>query len=93
MRWHRTARGWVVCGALAVLVGTIAMACTDGVTPDCSDAATPCGPNIDGSSTPLETSVVSEASLPEGGGDGRAADGAGDAPSDSDAALDAGDGG
>ena len=92
MRWHRTARGWIVCGALAVLIGTILMACTDGVTPDCSDAATQCGPNIDGSFTPLETSVASEASLPEGGGDATP-DGASDAPNDSDAALDAGDGG
>ncbi len=93
MRLQRAARGWVVCGAVAALVGTIVIACTDGVTPDCSDAATQCGPNIDGSTTPLETSVVSEASLPEGGGDSGGGDGAGDAPNDSDAALDAGDGG
>ncbi len=88
MRWHRSSRGWVVCGALGVLIGTILVGCTDGVTPDCSGAATSCGPNIDGSFTPLETSVVSEASLPEGGGDA-ALDGASDAPNDSDA----GDGG
>ena len=92
MRWHRTARGWVVCGGLAVLVGTILIGCTDGVTPDCSDAATQCGPSIDGATTTLETSVAPEASPPEGGGDS-AADGASDAPNDSDAALDAGDGG
>ena len=92
MRLQRAARGWVVGGAVAALVGTIVIACTDGVTPDCSDAATQCGPNIDGSTTPLETSVVSEASLPEGGGDS-AADGAGEAPNDGDAALAAGDGG
>lgn len=92
MRLQRAPRRWVVCGAVAALVGTIVIACTDGVTPDCSDAATQCGPNIDGSTTLLETSLISEASLPEGGGDG-AADGAGDAPNDSDAALDAGDGG
>ena len=90
MRLQRAARRWIVGGAVAALVGMIVIACTDGVTPDCS--ATQCGPNIDGSTTPLETSVVSEASLPEGGGDS-AADGAGDAPNDSDAALDAGDGG
>jgi hypothetical protein len=95
MRWQRVA---VSCGALAVLIGTILMGCTDGVTPDCSDAATQCGPDIDGSFTPLETSVVSEASLPEGGGDSSVdgadgADGATDAPNDSDAALDAGDAG
>ena len=90
MRWQRTA---VVFGALAVLIGTLFMGCTDGVTPDCSDAAAQCGPNIDGATTPLETSIISEASLPEGGGDSSVADGAGDAPNDSDAALDAGDGG
>ena len=28
-----------------VLLGIVA-ACTDGTTPDCSDAATPCGPNV-----------------------------------------------
>jgi len=85
MRWQRAA---VVCGALAVLVGTILMGCVDGVTPDCSDAATQCGPNVDGS-----TDTSSEALLPEAAKPDSAAD-AGDA-SDADAgdALDAGDGG
>ena len=85
MRWQRVA---VVCGALAALVGTILMGCTDGVTPDCSDPATQCGPDIDGSASEAEASIFPDASQPD-----TAPDGAADAPNDSDAALDAADGG
>ena len=84
MRWQRAARASVVCGAFAVHVGAILIGCTDGVTPDCSDAATQCGPNVDGAATP--DVVVADASRPD-----TAADGAADAPSDADAdVLDAG---
>jgi hypothetical protein len=85
MRWQRAV---VVCGALAMLVGTILLGCTDGVTPDCSDAATQCGPNVDGGPDTLEAALFPETSRPDSG-----ADGAGDAQSDADADLDAGDGG
>lgn len=83
MRWQRAA---VVCGALAALVGTILMGCTDGVTPDCSGAATQCGPDVDGA-TSTDAQVVPEASRPDG-----AVDSATDAQSDvnADADLDAG---
>jgi hypothetical protein len=36
--------------ASMLLLGQLCLAgdCVDGVTPDCSDAATQCGPNLDG---------------------------------------------
>jgi hypothetical protein len=37
--------------AIALLQAAYAVACVDGQTPDCSDAATQCGPNLDGSSS------------------------------------------
>jgi hypothetical protein len=76
---HRAA---IVCGAFAVLGCAVLMACTDGVTPDCSDAATHCGPDVDGSSD------ASEAALP----DSSRPDAALDAPSEALADADAGDG-
>ena len=33
--------------AIALSPSAIATGCVDGVTPDCSDAATQCGPNLD----------------------------------------------
>jgi hypothetical protein len=33
--------------AIALTPTAIATGCVDGVTPDCSDAATQCGPNLD----------------------------------------------
>ena len=82
MRWQRVA---VVCGALAALVGTILMGCTDGVTPDCSGAATQCGPDVDGATSTDAQVVLPEASRPDG-----VVDSATDAQSDADADLDAG---
>jgi hypothetical protein len=79
MRWQRAA---VVCGAFAALGCAALMGCVDGLTPDCSDAATQCGPNVDGSPDTSEAAVLPEAAP---------ADGAGDAQSDADANLDAGD--
>jgi hypothetical protein len=78
MRWQRAG---VVCGAFAVVFGAILMACTDGVTPDCSDAATQCGPDIDGAASTDTSVVLPDASKP---------DTAADAQSDADADLDAG---
>ncbi len=49
------------CGAFGVVVA----ACVDGVTPDCSDAATPCGPNNDASADVLEAQPLPEASRPD----------------------------
>ena len=40
-------RGMLVV-ALASFAPTLSVACVDGVTPDCSDAATACGPDLDG---------------------------------------------
>lgn len=31
--------------------------CVDGVTPDCSDAATQCGPNLDGATSPSDAAA------------------------------------
>lgn len=88
MRWQRATRARVVvCGALAVLGGTLLIGgCTDGVTPDCSDAATQCGPDVDGSADSNEAALFPETSRSDS-----AADGASDAQSDADADLDAGD--
>lgn len=46
------------CGAF----GMLALACVSGVTPDCSDAATPCGPGSDASGDVLEAQPLPEAS-------------------------------
>ncbi len=64
MRWQRAARvlGLVASAPFAAVVIHLATVagCVDGTTPDCSDAATQCGPDLDGT-----TSDVGEASLPE----------------------------
>jgi hypothetical protein len=76
------------CALAAVLV-----ACVDGQTPDCSDAAAGCGPDNDGS-VPVDTGAETSA---DSGVD--ADTGVGDAPVDSpkdapvDAPADAGDAG
>ena len=54
--------------------------CVDGVTPDCSDPAARCGPNVDGS-------ILDTGASPDGAGN----DAASDAPPD--AAADANDSG
>lgn len=82
MRWQRAA---LVFGANALLQGAYVAGCVDGVTPDCSDAATQCGPNVDGAAD------RNDAALPEAQ---PPADGARvDATSDAEAGLDAGDAG
>ena len=66
MRWQRAARvlGLVAGAPSAALVlhlaSTFLSGCVDGTTPDCSDAATQCGPDLDGT-----TDAVFEAALPE----------------------------
>ncbi len=47
-------------GVLALAPAMVAADCVDGVTPDCSDAAAQCGPDLDG---------ASETSTSDGGGD------------------------
>lgn len=68
--------------ALAIALSPVALvaACVDGVTPDCSDAATPCGPSLDAGPERVE------AALPEAARIDGAPEAAPDAPD-----LDAGD--
>jgi hypothetical protein len=82
MRWQRAA---LVFGANALLQGAYVAGCVDGVTPDCSDAATQCGPNLDGSLDRNEAAPLPEAQAPQ--------DSATDVDASSDADLDAGDAG
>jgi hypothetical protein len=75
--------------AITAVPAAIAAGCVDGVTPDCSDPATPCGPDLSG---------VMDGSLDGTDGDApfeAAADTAPDvqADADADADLDGGDGG
>jgi hypothetical protein len=72
-------RGLLFVVAVVLSMLQLAADCVDGVTPDCSDAAARCGPNLDGS---IEGSVVPEASTDAAGSD------AADAGPDGDAATD-----
>lgn len=72
--------GLVASGIVLVQVA-IFTGCVDGTTPDCSDAATHCGPDVDAT-----TDVVTEAALPE-------ASPPSDAPNDTSSAADADGGG
>ena len=85
MRWQRAA---FVFGAMALLEGVMIAGCVEGVTPDCSDAATPCGPNVDGASDRTEASSTEVGSPIDG-----AVDSAADVDAEADAPLDAGDAG
>jgi hypothetical protein len=91
MRWQRAARvlGLVASAPFAAVVvhlATIA-GCVDGTTPDCSDAATQCGPDLDGT-----TNDVLEAALPETSPPSDAAIDTSTSPdAEPDADLDAGD--
>ena len=79
MRWQRAARvrvgGLVACSIVLVQL-VIFTGCVDGTTPDCSDAATHCGPDVDA------TTDVGEAALPE-------ASPPSDAPNDTSSTADA----
>jgi hypothetical protein len=61
MRWQRAARvlGLATSGVVLLHLASF-IGCVDGTTPDCSDAATHCGPDIDGTAND-----VIEAALPE----------------------------
>jgi hypothetical protein len=65
--------------AVALVLSPLGLAagCVDGVTPDCSDAATPCGPAVDASADSARVDATEAAAL----------DGAAEATPD----LDAGD--
>jgi hypothetical protein len=86
-RSSRRAHALLVLGAVVSSQALLAADCVDGKTPDCSDAAAQCGPNIDAASPDVaDTSVT----LPDAA-DG-ATDAAADAPDEADAGdLDAGD--
>ena len=76
--------GLAAAGIVLLLQGVYVAGCVDGTTPDCSDASTHCGPDIDAASERFEAALP-EAAPPV------------DAPIDSadaaqpDADLDAGD--
>lgn len=53
----RVRRALGMLGALALASAGFAAGCVDGVTPDCSDAATPCGPSLDGASGGAEAAI------------------------------------
>ena len=88
MRWQGAARvlGLAASGVVLFHAATF-VACVDGTTPDCSDAASQCGPDLDGASGDVLEAALPEASPPS------------DAPNDTsspadaepDADLDAGD--
>jgi len=94
MRWQRAARvlGLVASAPFAMIVfhlatSTLVGGCVDGTTPDCSDAATQCGPDLDGT-----TNDVVEAALPETAPPSDAAiDTSTNPDAEPDADLDAGD--
>jgi len=91
MRWQRAARvlGLVASAPFAAVVVHLATVagCVDGTTPDCSDAASQCGPDLDGT-----TNDVLEAALPETSPPSDAAIDTSTSPdAEPDADLDAGD--
>lgn len=74
----------------AALVSSV-IACTDGVTPDCSDAATQCGPDIDGAGDLLEAQPLPESSAPDASADTSVPQPDGGDPDAGDPDADAGD--
>ena len=85
-RRAKRATRWVAVAAITLVQTGYAVGCVDGMTPDCSDASTHCGPDLDG--TVVEAQTLPESSPP--------VDGALDAvpeAGDADADADAGDGG
>ncbi len=94
MRWQRATRrragGLAACGIVLVQVA-IYVGCVDGTTPDCSDAATQCGPDVDATAERNFEAALPEASNPSDAPNDTSttADAGGDG--DGDADLDAGD--
>ena len=75
---------WIAIGVVLVPL-QLAANCVDGVTPDCSDAAAMCGPDLDGA-VEADTSV----SLPDAAGEDAPTI---DAADESDGGPEAGDAG
>lgn len=75
-------------GIALLLQGAYVVGCTDGTTPDCSDAATHCGPDVDATSERVEAALPETAPPLDAPTDSIAAD-----VTQPDADLDAGDGG
>ncbi len=69
--------------ACACGLGVLVAACVDGQTPDCSDAATGCGPDGDGSVPIFDTGVDGEAGTGADADAGPPIDAPVDAPQDS----------
>lgn len=78
-----------LAAALLLSQGTLGATCVDGVTPDCSDPAARCGPDLD-ATTDQEASLLPEASADAGDASDASLDADG---ADGDAASDAPDGG
>lgn len=94
MRWQRVARLRVVgLAALGIVLMQLVIfaGCVDGTTPDCSDAATHCGPDVDATSDSLEAALPETAPPGDAANDTSSTVDAADAEPDAD--LDAGDGG
>ena len=88
MRAQRSTRStraglrWVVAiAAIALAQCAFVAACVDGKTPDCSDASTGCGPDLDGSADRSEAQVLPEATPADSPVDNAAPD-AGDPDAD-----------
>ena len=86
--WRRIATIGAVAAVAAIAVVQVGYVagCVDGVTPDCSDAATGCGPSLDGTFDSAEAQP-----LPESGRPDAAEDGDGFVPDANDPDADAGD--
>jgi hypothetical protein len=94
MRWHRAARvlGLVALG-IVLLQAAYFVGCVDGTTPDCSDAATQCGPDIDATDDHVIEAALPETAPPGDASDDTTTNADADADAQPDADLDAGDGG
>jgi hypothetical protein len=95
MRRQRAARlrvgGLAACGIVLVQLVTFE-GCVDGTTPDCSDAATHCGPEVDAAPDVLDATAALPESAPPADAPNDTSSSA-DANGGGDADLDAGDGG
>jgi hypothetical protein len=78
-------RGHLLC-SLAVAITLPLVGCVDGQTPDCSDAAYGCGPDIEGGVVGPGEGGRPEGAAPTDGGDGGSP---ADAPADTTSPVDA----
>jgi hypothetical protein len=62
----RRGAGTTFVGAMVLAQLCLAGDCVDGVTPDCSDAATQCGPDLDGSTFDSPADAIPDAPLDTG---------------------------